>query len=171
MIRLIPLALVAALSLGCGGGKSSGTGAAKSGGDGHDGHDHDRDKMKLVDAGPYHAGLTAHLSKDGNELEILFETVDKDPTPVGLTLTKFTGTAKKAGEDKVYDLTFEPAPKDERKGDKDGECSHFEAKAPWMKPDDVLTVTVNNIEITNKSRKLEWKDFNPKKYNHVEEGK
>jgi hypothetical protein len=132
-------------------------------------HVHERDKMMLADYGPHHAGLTAHLSeKEGNELDVLFETVDKkDPKPLPLSLTKFTGRATRAGDDKVYTLEFEPAPKDERKDDPDGKCSHFSAKAPWMKPEDVLSVTVTT-EIDKKETKAIWIDFVPKKFNHAE---
>ena len=172
MFRLTPLAFLIAVSLGCGDGKPSGSGAAKPGGapDVHDHTDHDRGKLSLADFGPHHAALTAHISKDENNLEILFETQDKDPKPVSLPLSKFTATVKRAGDDKSYELTFEPAPKEERKTDKDGECSHFEAKAPWMKPDDTLAVTAM-IDLAGKPRKVEWKDFSPKKYSHADEKK
>ena len=89
---------------------------------------------------------------------------------MSLPLSKFTATVKRAGEDKSYELTFEPAPKEERKTDKDGECSHFEAKAPWMKPDDTLAVTAM-IDLAGKPRKVEWKDFNPKKNSHKHDEK
>src|SRR5207302_1437870 len=84
------------------------------------------------------AALTAHLSsKTGNELDIFFETADKDHKPVPLPLKRFTATAKTAdGGEQV--LEFTPAPKDERKDDPDGTCSHFVATASWMKPEDRL---------------------------------
>jgi hypothetical protein len=121
--------------------------------------------MKLADAGHYHAALTAHLSrKDGNELDVFFETADEVPKPVPLPLAAFKAAAKTAaGEDRV--LEFEPAPKDERKDDPDGKCSHFVAKAGWMNPDDVLTVTAT-VPVHGEPKALEWKDFNPRKYAH-----
>lgn len=57
----------------------------KSGDEG--GHSHEKGKMMLADAGRYHALLTAHLSKDGHELDLFFETVDPNPKPVALPLT------------------------------------------------------------------------------------
>lgn len=122
----------------------------------------------LADAGHYHAALTAHLSqKDGNELDVFFETPDAEHKPVPLPLAGFTATAK-AADGKVHALTFEPAPKEERKGDPDGKCSHFVAKAGWMKSTDALTVTVP-VVINGKPVTIEWADFNPKKYAHHED--
>ena len=58
-------------------------------------HTHERDKLKLADAGHYHAGLTAHLSqKDGNELDVFFETADAAHKPVPLPFANFKATAK-----------------------------------------------------------------------------
>jgi hypothetical protein len=133
------------------------------------GHSHDRDKMKLEDIGKtkYHAGLTAHLSqKDGNELDLVFETTDGKPAP--MPLKSVAAKAKRAGDPTEYDLLFEPAPKDERKGDPDDACSRFTAKALWMKADDKLTVTTT-IEVEGKRHPVEWADFHPKKYAHVDE--
>ena len=62
-------------------------------------------------------------------------------------------------------LVFEPAPKDERKGDPDGASSHFVAKAPWMTADDVLTVSAE-IELDGKPRKPTWRTFIVKNYTH-----
>lgn len=133
------------------------------------GHTHERGKMLIADAGPYHALLTAHLSsKDGNELDIFFETAtDKDPRPVALPIASFQAQAKMGEELKV--LQFEPAPADERpKGEKEGTCSHFVAKAPWMKPADTLYVVVK-LAIDGEEYTVRWKDFNPKKYAHHED--
>jgi len=132
------------------------------------GHSHERDKMLLADAGPYHAALTAHLSsKDGNELDVFFETTDDPPKPAALPITKFKAIAKTA-DGKEHALEFEPAEKDERKGDPEGKCSHFVAKAGWMKPEDVLTVTAT-VKIDGKDTTIEWKNFSPKKYAHHED--
>lgn len=159
MIRKVWV-LFAALAAGCGGGSG---GVYQS-----DGHVHDRDKMLVVDAGPYHAALTAHLSsKTGNELDVFFETTDRDLKPVPLPLKGFTATAKTSGGGEQV-LEFKPAPKDERKNDPDGMCSHFVATAAWMKPDDTLTVTAT-VEIDGKKERIVWKGFTPSKYAHVEE--
>ncbi len=132
------------------------------------GHSHERDKMLIEDAGRYHAALTAHLSsKDGNELDIFFETIDNPPKPVPLPIVKFAATAKTAtGEE--HQLAFEPTPLEERKGDPEGKCSHFVAKAGWMKAENVLTVTTT-VDIDGKPTAIAWKNFNPKKYAHHED--
>jgi hypothetical protein len=150
-------------AVGC--SNKSGTTTSGQSGGGHD-HDHDRAGMMLEEAGPYHAGLTAHLSeKDGNELDMVFETVEKNPKPLPLPLTEIVAKAKREGDPKDYELKFVPAEKDERKGDPEGKCSRFTAKAPWMKPDDKLTVTAT-VEIEKKPRDLVWKGFVPKKFAH-----
>jgi len=135
--------------------------------DEHEHHSHERGNMMLADFGPYHAGLTAHLSKkEGNELDIVFETVDEKPQP--LPLAKLTAKASISGEEKTYTLEFEPAEKDERKGDPDGKCSRFTAKAPWMKHEQMLTVVLT-APLDGQEKKAIWTDFNPKKYAHVDE--
>lgn len=143
--------------------------APKSGqGDGgHDaGHSHERGKMLIADAWKYHALLTAHLSREGNELDIFFETQSsKDPKPVAIPLESFAGHAQSSGGEK-NDLKFECAPSNERpSGEKPGTCSHFVAKAPWMKPDDNLTVIVH-VKLEGEAVRIEWKNFSPKKYAH-----
>jgi hypothetical protein len=135
----------------------------------HDGHthSHEHNKMMLEDFGPFHAGLTAHLSKkEGNELDIVFETIDEKPLP--LPLTKLIAKATRNGDDKKYTLEFEPAEKDERKDDPDGKCSRFTAKAPWITHEDMLTVTLTT-KLDDQEKKVVWVDFNPKKYAHVDE--
>jgi hypothetical protein len=132
--------------------------------DGH-GHVHERDNMMIEDAGPYHVGLTAHLSqKEGNELDIVFQTISEPAKSAPIDLANFKAVAKTA-DGTQHKLTFEPAPKDERKDDPDGKCSRFSAKAPWMKAEDVLTVTAATT-INGKPTTVEWKNFNPKKFAH-----
>lgn len=129
------------------------------------GHSHEREHMLVADAGHYHAALTAHLSqREGNELDIFFETIDTPPKPLPLAVAKFTATARTA-DGKEHALEFEPAPVDERKDDPAGKCSHFVAKAGWMTPDDTLTVTTT-VAIDGKPTPVEWKQFSPKKYAH-----
>jgi hypothetical protein len=153
-------------AVGCAGKSDNPSASGSSGGHGHD-HDHDGGDKMLEDAGPYHAGLTAHLSeKEGNELDIVIETQEKkNPKPVPLPLTEIVAKAKREGDPKEYELKFVPAEKAERKDDPDGKCSRFTAKAPWMKPDDKLTVTAT-VEIEKKPRDLVWKNFVPKKFSH-----
>lgn len=130
------------------------------------GHSHERGKMLIADAGSVHALLTAHLAAAGNELDIFFETpVDKDPQPVAIAVESFEAQAT-SGEGESQTLTFEPAPAEERPaGEKDGTCSHFVAKAPWMKPEDDLLV-VAKFTVDGKEVVARWKTFNPKKYAH-----
>ena len=82
-------------------------------------------------------------------------------------MTSITAVAKTA-DGTQHKLTFELAPKDERKDDPDGKCSHFVAKAPWMKAEDNLTVTAA-ATINGKPTTIEWKNFNPKKFAHHED--
>lgn len=134
------------------------------------GHTHERAKMLLADAGPYHAALTAHLSaRDGNELDVFFETAEKDPRPVAVPFDSFSATATRAADGKAFDLMFGPAPEDERPKDEEpGMCSHFVAEAAWLAPDDELTVTTA-VEINNRKVTITWVKFNPKKYAHHED--
>ena len=90
----------------------------------HDHSDHDRkdamiEDAELPDGTKCHAGLTAHLSeKDGNELEVFFETLDKEPKALPIPMkAKVLGRVTRAGDDKAQELEFKPAEKDERKGD------------------------------------------------------
>ena len=133
-----------------------------------DGHDHARDKMMIGHLGKYHAGLTAHLSaKDGNELDVFIETIADEPTPVALPTVTITGTARRGAEE--FALTFEPAPADERpKGEAAGTCSHFVAKAAFLKPTDTLTVVIE-VEIDGRKRKCTWKNFDVTKFTHAAE--
>ena len=133
-----------------------------------DDHDHARDKMMISHLAKYHANLTAHLSaKDGNELDVLVETIGDAPTPVALPTLTFTGVAKRGGEE--FPLTFTAAPADERpKGEAAGTCSHFVAKAAFLKPDDTLGVTVE-VEIDGRKRKCTWKNFEVAKFTHAAE--
>jgi hypothetical protein len=166
MLRVLAAVALAGFLAAVGCNKKDNPVASGSSG-GHD-HDHDRGGMMLEDAGPYHAGLTAHLSEkaEENELDILFETQDKkDPKPVPLPLTEITVTVKREGDPEVRTLKFVPDDPKERKDDPPGKCSRFTAKVPWMKPDDNLTVTAT-VEIEKKPADLVWKHFVPKKYSH-----
>ena len=140
---------------------------------GHDHSDHDRKDAQIEDiklpGGEYHAGLTAHLSEkaDKNELDVFFETHDKKAFPIPLT-AKVTARVTRPGDDKAYDLEFKPAEKDERKNDPADKCSRFSADAPWMKPEDKLSVVLT-VEIDKKIHRCTFVDFNPKKFAHAHE--
>jgi hypothetical protein len=173
---LASLAAVAVFLAGCGDkGKptpQSQTTEFKGKKDPHDHSDHDRTNAKLEDAKingkGCHAGLTAHLSeKEGNELEVFFETFDDPPKPVFLSETaKLTATVTRKGDDEKHTLEFKPAEKEERKDDPAGQCSRFSAEAKWMKAEDVLNVT---LIIEGQPEKVVWTGFNPKKFAHVDE--
>ena len=135
---------------------------------GHDeSHDHSSGKMMISHLGKHHAKLTAHLSaKGGNELDVYVETID-DPTPVALPLLKLTGVARRGAEE--FPVTFEPAPADERpQGEAAGSCSHFVAKAAFLKPDDTLTVVIE-VELDGRKRKCTWRNFEVAKFTHAAE--
>lgn len=130
-----------------------------------EGHSHERDKMMLADFGPHHAALTAHLSsKTGHELDVFIETGDRTPAPVPLKLESFRAKAQ-AADGREYELTFEPAEMEERKSDPPGHCSHFVAKAPWLKPDEPLAVTAT-LPWADKPRQVKWEQFVPAKFAH-----
>lgn len=138
----------------------------------HDHGDHDRKGAMLEDieipgGSKCHAGLTAHLSeKEGNELDIFFESFDKEPKPVAIPMTaKVTARVTRKGDDDPKNLSFEPAEKDERKGDPDDKCSRFAAKAPWMKPDDMLDVVLS-VDVGGQIKKVTFSKFVPKEKAH-----
>lgn len=135
-----------------------------------DDHDHDRENMMVAHLGPkVHVWLTAHISsKTGNELDIFFEDLATDK-PLAMSFEKVVAKAKPSREDKTYELTFEPAPANERpKDEPKGKCSHFVAKTPWLKADDTLFVQFE-VEYDGKLRKSTWKSFDVKKNTHHSE--
>jgi hypothetical protein len=129
-------------------------------------HLHEREHMLIADAGAYHVLLTAHLSKDGNELDIFIETpVTENPQPVAVPLKSFTAQAT-VGDGEAQTLTFEPAPAEERPaGEGDDTCSHFVAKAGWMKPNDTLYV-VARLPLDGQELAARWENFVPSKFAH-----
>ena len=166
MLRVLAAVALAGLLAAVGCNKKDNT-VTSGGSDGH-GHDHDRAGMMLEYAGPYHAGLTAHLSDkaDENELDIVFESQEKkNPQPVSLPITEIVAKVKREGDPKEYELKFVPDDPKERKDDPPCKCSRFSAKVPWLKPDDRLTVTTT-VEIEKTPRDLMWKNFVPNKYSH-----
>ncbi|HUQ69488.1 MAG TPA: hypothetical protein VM165_08200 [Planctomycetaceae bacterium] len=133
------------------------------------GHSHEKGQMLIADAGDYHFLLTAHLAKAGNELDIFVETpVSENAQPVGLPLKSFTAQAT-VGDGEAQTLTFEPAPPEERPaGEGDDKCSHFVAKAGWMKSEDTLYV-VARITVDGRELTARWENFLPSKYAHHHE--
>lgn len=164
-MRTLMVALFAVVVVGCGPKPtpSNPSPAPEPGGD--SGHSHERGKMKLADAGKYHALLTAHLSsKDGHELDLFFETA-KNPKPVALPLTSLKAEVQvRSGEGEVKTVEFTPAPPAERPADEaPGTCSHFVAKVPWLNPDVPHRVTIRAV-IDGKDEEVRWNDFVPRKY-------
>ncbi len=173
LLAMLVLLVTAILVLpGCGQPKGP-RGEGKAGGrpvhsEPHD-HAHERGKMLIADAGKYHALLTAHLSKEGHELDIFFETQDvKNPTPVAIAHQSFAAEAKMPNGE-IKPLKFEAAPADERpKDEKPGTCSHFVAKTPWLNPAEPIELVVR-LKLNGKEITARWKDFIPKKYAHHED--
>lgn len=130
------------------------------------GHSHERGKLLIADAGKDHFLLTAHLSKEGNELEIFVETpVTDNPQPAAISVAGFEAQAT-VGEGDVQVLRFEPASVEERpKGERAGSCSHFVAKADWLQPTDKLYV-VARLTVEGEDLTARWRDFIPSKYAH-----
>ena len=133
--------------------------------DTHGGHSHEREKMLLVDIGSHHGALTAHLAKAGNELDIFFETGGDSPQPVAIPAASFTATATTAAG-ATHELVFEPAPASERPaGENPGTCSHFVARAPWLKPNEEIQVTAK-VKLESGEATATWKKFLPSNYAH-----
>ena len=171
MRRIIILGVTAAL-VGCdrppAPATGAGTGTTSPTGE-HD-HAHERGKMLIADAGKYHALLTAHLSKEGHELDVFFETADKAAKPVTVPVESFTAEIQvRTGEGDLKKVEFKPAPADERPaGEGPGRYSHFVAKVPWLNPDVPLRVTIE-LELDGRDVTVRWNDFVPKKYAHHED--
>lgn len=131
------------------------------------GHSHEKGTMLLADAGRYHALLTAHLSKDGNELDIFFETAGKTPQAVALPLATLKASVQiRTVDGGLKEVEFVPASADERpKGEAAGTCSHFVAKVPWLGPDIEHRVIVR-VVLDGKDEEIRWNSFIPRKYAH-----
>ena len=131
------------------------------------GHSHEKGTMLLADAGRYHALLTAHLSKDGNELDIFIETAGKSPQALALPLATLKATIQiRSAKGGLKEVEFLPAPTEERPtGEAAGTCSHFVAKVAWLNPDIEHRVIVRAV-IDGKDEEIRWNSFLPRKYAH-----
>lgn len=131
-------------------------------------HNHARGKMLMASDGTTTALLTAHLSPStGNELDIF---VERKGSPFAVPATTMTALAKTpAGEDKK--IAFECAPRDERPAaEPDDVCSHFVAKAPWMKTGEMLLVKADlPVNERTDSSTFVWREFEARRYAHHEE--
>ncbi len=171
MLRLIFLTLLAAAA-GCGGQTSSSAPTARdpAAPDTRDGHSHEKGKMLIADFGPYHALLTAHLSKNGHELDVFVESAGAAPHPVALPVEVLAGSVQiRRTDGTVREVEFRSAPADERPlGEAGGTCSHFVAKVPWLEPDTEHRVIVE-VEVEGKKLTGRWNSFVPRKYAHHED--
>jgi hypothetical protein len=130
-------------------------------------HNHARGKMLLASDGKYNALLTAHLSsKDGNELDIFVEDARG---PKALTASTLEAAAIVGEGGARRGLTFSCAPPNERPAaEADGTCSHYVAKAPWMKPGERLRVETA-LPVDGTQTAMVWRDFEPRTYAHHED--
>jgi hypothetical protein len=125
-------------------------------------HNHDRGQMMIASDGFIDALLTAHLSsKTGNELDVF---VEKAGTPLALTTTELRATAVVGGA--PQELAFECAPRDERPADEvDGTCSHFVARAPWVRPGEPIRVATT-LPLRRGDIAYVWRGFEALRYAH-----
>jgi hypothetical protein len=130
-------------------------------------HTHEKGKMQMADAGRYHALLTAHLSKEGHELDLFFETAGRIPKPVSLPFASLKASVQvRAGEGELKEIEFVPAPVAEQPADQPaGQYSHFVAKVPWMNPD-VSHRVIIRATIDGKDEEIRWNDFLTRKFAH-----
>jgi len=138
----------------------------------HDHSDHNRrdamlEDFELPDGAKVHAGLQAHLGAvDGNELDVFFETLDKDPKPLAIPeKAKVTARVTRKGDDVAKEVTFGPADKAERKSDPEGKCSRFSTDVKWMRADDTLTLTLT-VDVDGKFKRVTFDKFVPKDRQH-----
>ena len=132
-------------------------------------HNHARGKMLMASDGHVDAMLTAHLSsKDGNELDIYVEEGGK-PKALAVTTLAAVARAGSAPDAEKKTLSFACAPDDERpKGEAAGTCSHFVAKAPWLRPGEPVRVD-SALPADGKEIAMTWRDFEARRYAHHEE--
>ena len=125
-------------------------------------HNHDRGQMMIASDGFIDALLTAHLStKTGNELDVF---VEKAGTPLALTTTELRATANVGGAQQ--ELAFECAPREERPtGEREGTCSHFVARAPWVRPGEPIRVATT-LPLRRGDIEYVWREFEAMRYAH-----
>jgi hypothetical protein len=161
--RIAALSIMRLLVLtGCAGGSQLGASAAP-----HDptSHNHDRGHMMIASNGVVDALLTSHLSsKEGNELDVF---VEKNGAPLALTTMRLEAKAKPGGTDaKDRSLVFSCAPLEERPANEPaGTCSHFVARAEWMRAEDRLEVATS-LPLLSGDVAYTWRSFDPRRYAH-----
>jgi len=121
--------------------------------------------MQMASNGTYVALLTAHLSsKEGNELDIFLE---KQGAPHAITSRELSAQAVTPGGPQA--LQFSCAPKDERpQAEAEGTCSHYVAKAPWLKKGERIRVDTT-IPFGAEQVELAFRGFEAARYAHHED--
>jgi hypothetical protein len=161
--------LIIATVVGCGQKHVDDTSRPKPGSESQSpsSHSHEKGKMQVADAGRYHALLTAHLSKDGHELDLFFETAGQTPEPVALPFASLKASIQvRAGEGELREIEFVPVSVAEQPaGQPAGQYSHFVAKVPWMNPDVPHRVIIR-AAIDGKDEEIRWNNFLPRKFAH-----
>ena len=85
--------------------------------------------------------------------------------PVAVPLASIKAEAS-TPDGQRHELTFEPAPADERpETEKPGTSSKFTAKAPWLKTTDKIDL-VAKVQLDGKDVTIRFKNFDPMKYGH-----
>src|SRR5262245_47665353 len=120
MLRVLAAGLFASAAVFLAGCDKKSPPSELKGKDEHDHGDHSRkdamlEDMELPDGTKVHAGLQAHMGAlGGDELDVFFETLDKEPKPVAISeKAKVTARITRAGDNEPKEVTFEPAEKDE----------------------------------------------------------
>lgn len=160
-------AVIALISTGCGGSTQIPAPATVTAGGGnahghtHNAadHNHPRGKMLMASDGSTSALLTAHLSPEGNELDIFFE---REGAPYALDAKAVDVQIESATGPRT--IRFDCAPQDERpKNEKTDTCSHYVAKVPGMSRTEPIKVTTS---VGAASGAFVWRDFVPVTYAH-----
>lgn len=156
--------LVGLSAIGLGGCASSSPAAPKAAANSHNAsdHNHDRGQMMIASDGFIDALLTAHLSsKTGNELDVF---VEKAGEPLALTTTELRAIAEV--ERKQKELAFECAPRKERPAtEREGTCSHFVARAGWLRPGQDVRVETT-LPLRRGDIAYVWRGFEAMRYAH-----
>jgi hypothetical protein len=133
----------------------------------HDDHGYDgrgpTGVLLVTRDGGYDALLSAHLSAEGNELDIYLQKSGGDGQPAALPDRAFG--ARIVGRD--VQVRFECAPAEERPPtEPEGQCSHFVARTPWMRSDETLDLRTE-VAVNDASLTFAWQGFRPDRYAHA----
>jgi hypothetical protein len=152
---------------GCAGRHAEGPATAQTHAHTHNAsdHNHDRGHMQMASNGTYVALLTAHLSsKEGNELDIFLEQAGAPHAISAKELSAQVVTPRGP-----QSLAFACAPRDERpKGETEGTCSHYVAKAPWLTKGERIRVDTT-IPFGSEQVEFAFRGFEAGRYAHHED--